>query len=903
MGMLKPGNYSTGKVVDLGGAYVFIPNNLSGAASATIINPGQGSFYTMCANLYSPLITQGTDQIVVIPKYAGYMYGENAMQTTYKQCMGYINKICNERNVSLVSLNTLGSSAGDRYSLKEFANACRDGVDNGYCVITGASTIQGANQAGQEYHYGPNWAFLSDKEYSYMQGRTVYVFEGKNAERYSYVQALLKHGVNVVLVECKAAGHDQLSWNPLKTNVFNLLSGDPEKFLSNNNYSFWRCVDPNKLVWIKMSDDEVREVSSTNYMEVLLEKCTTLEEFADRYRSSNNTTLASNLSFVSNSMSDLKGRITSHTDINYTKGSDNEAGIVGAMYSATNYYGAVTNVLYGNISAEADAVYAIANAIYQMDGCAAVIADETLTDGVSSLFNSPSLASNLEALQKTTSELVDTAKNAVMANGRYDELSTLLTNSVAEGTVGKISISSLESAINAVVPSLNEEVEKAQGLKSSVDEFMSGIGASNILQGGPWDAVKSNMEAYQNLLDCNMKAANFISDTIKAAMGVVVDYINGSSDAINAVAGTDFGGFVSVGELDDSKLPEIQTTLEEIATQIETLSATITEMENAKEQVCSTPVGTEAPSCTWVNKYSASDIQPYRDSLTKYETAQTALNTYATRLAGLAPLVENAQKMINDAISQVKNMYENPVTTTDGNQRFSADFKLDMSAYGFEKDASYYKNLIDDYHEKLNPTQQPQEENPDDEYSGNPDDYGDYGGPTGTTPETHTEEASTEEEPPTIEEGAEEEPGTTIEPPTEYHEASTASDSIVEEKPTEYNEVPTEEPHNENRPHHGGGVNKPKDNFVEPITEGIEVPTMEPNTEYYEEIVKPPKIVKLSSNNVAPAETNENSRVIKTMGVAAGVGVALGAVSLGAHEIIRKKEDEEDENKDYGFEK
>ena len=78
---------------------------------------------------------------------------------------------------------------------------------------------------------------------------------------------------------------------------------------------------------------------------------------------------------------------------------------------------------------------------------------------------------------------------------------------------------------------------------------------------------------------------------------------------------------------------------------------------------------------------------------------------------------------------------------------------------------------------------------------------------------------------------------------------------------------------------------------------------LEPNTEYYEELIKPPKIVKLSSNNAAPAEPTENSRVIKTMGVAAGVGVALGAVSLGAHEIIRKKEDEEDENKNYGFEK
>jgi hypothetical protein len=38
------------------------------------------------------------------------------------------------------------------------------------------------------------------------------------------------------------------------------------------------------------------------------------------------------------------------------------------------------------------------------------------------------------------------------------------------------------------------------------------------------------------------------------------------------------------------------------------------------------------------------------------------------------------------------------------------------------------------------------------------------------------------------------------------------------------------------------------------------------------------------------------------MGIASGIGVALGAVSLGTHHIIKKKDDEGD-NEDYGYNK
>ena len=904
---------------------ITIGNNIDSNTSITLQGYGQGGN----GNSVLQHLNTGGNNIDVIVQ-AGQ--GGNAYESSKWQdaTTSFIQSLSKKLNLNKNNTVLTGFSLSAEMTAKYAASfAKKTGASNFCAVITESS-----------------WGAplkLSESERKSLINNNVTLFnvyQNKNRSLTNHVSNT--NGVHIIDVNIKHSGGDMHALpylllmnkgiNNLANGKFNFASLPKTfKYYGQNvklDYEFIEhYVNKNgKYVSRVLSAEEVQQKVDEMYkanLESLYKNNKNLSEFAQNFTDGIGSNLASNLSYVSNAMNSLKGKITSHSDLNYTKGSSNEAGIIGAMYSATNYYGAVTNVLYGNLSSEADAVYAIANAIYQMDGCAAVIADETLTNGVSSLFNSPNLSSQLNALKNTTANLVNTAKNAVMANGRYTELSNLLTGSITAGNVGKISITALESAVNSVIPSLNDEVEKAQGLKSSVDEFMSGIGSSNILQGGVWNDVKTNMESYQNLLDCNMKASSFISDTIKTAMGVVVDYINGSSDAISAVSGTDYSSLVTAGELDDSKLPQIQSLLEEIDNQINIVRSTITEMENEKVESCSTPVGTEAPSCTWVNKYSSSDIQPFRDSLTKYETEQTALNAYTTRLEGLAPIVENAQKMINDAISQVKNMYENPVTNAQGNQTFNADFKLDMSAYGFEKDASYYKNLINDYYDKLNSKTQPEvtpSANPDvgssdeddgDEDYGNGNNGGGNSGGGSTTP-TPTLESTTEE--PTI----------MIEVITEVPSEIASFDEIFEpptELATTYSEVTTEinydtEPVIQNNVENkviGSNNRRQTNTNIETPTVPVEIPPEEikevpieneysGNNDYVEEIITQPEIIEIHEEPIVEETINiDTDRTVKTMGVAASIGVALGAVSLGAYSIIKNKN--EDEDSDYGYDK
>ncbi len=748
-------------------------------------------------------------------------------------------------------------------------------------------------------------------------------------------------------------GSNHTNYSSFKNNCSDYIVIDVP---NSDNHSFWTADRENGLIDFFLADEdfkksvkitryvngvaqsmtyeEFEKLMNTTSIAALYEQYKELDEFAKYFNGGPGDTLGSNLAYVSNAMSGIKGRIGEHQDINYTKGSDNEASIIGTMYTATNYYGAVTNLLYGNMSAEADAVYAIANAIYKMDGCASQIAESSLTDSMSSLYATSGLSSEIAALEKASADLYDTARSSVTAGGRYDELMTVLGPKVESGHVGKISISSLESAINAIVPSLNNEVERANGLKTQVNDFMSNIGASNILKGGVWDNVAKNMQNYSNLLDANVKSAGIIEEALKTAMGIVTDYIQGAEASINAVkALADYGDLATLNELDDSKLPELTTALTEMQTKIDETEAKVKELEDSRHMVDDGYTDEKTGEFVKTGEHQEppeSEIQPYRDELEKYKQIKETLDTYKGVLEGLAPRVQAAQGIIEQAISKVKNMYENPTQDTDGNIKFNTDFELDLSPYADYIDTTKnYKQLIDDYYEKLNPhksiddvleldSQEPDPAGVDDS---DDDDGGGGGGGGGggpaPGPDTPTIPTDPKTEPKTDAptEVPTEKP---TEAPTEQPtEAPTEKPSEAQsETPTESNtEQPTKAPTNKPGGGGGGTNKKPKNpNVEEKPTEPAfvdtqeELPTevyVEPSIEedYFEQEIP----TEISIQEIVPEEeitqTQTKGKGMKTLGIAAGIGIAVGAAALGAHTIVKNKEEDDDDYDDYGYEK
>ena len=122
-------------------------------------------------------------------------------------------------------------------------------------------------------------------------------------------------------------------------------------------------------------------------------------------------------------------------------------------------------------------------------------------------------------------------------------------------------------------------------------------------------------------------------------------------------------------------------------------------------------------------------------------------------------------------------------------------------------------------------------------------------------------------------------------------EIVTEMETVVETEP---------KPERDDRIHHG---QRRRNEFVG--DDNIEIPTVieeieEVENPYYEnEIKRPtPEIINISSETNSPEDTS-----FKTMGIASGVGVALGAAALGTYAIIKSKDKEAEEEEDMGYEK
>ena len=927
------------------------------------ITQGNSIGVTFPNTLVQSAVTQSTLDPTKKKYHTTEQFREIASDSTeqfMKNLPGLIGKVTGNTNTT----TTISSTTAPNYTVvtRGWSGGTQPAVELAAANGSSVAVMIDPNKAGEieKNNFGleppPQEIYQALKE----NGTVIVSIKGKertaNIATYTEMKAI-DNGVPVYVVKNNVeSNHTKLEDFARKTRVDAFLSGEIsyEQYVANcraNGYN------PNNISLLKVTGYDTNGVSITEPIsfndyetgakvtptsDVIAELKDTygdLANFAAQYQGSGDT-LGSNLAFVSDAMNAINSQITEHTDINYI--SDGEASIVGTLYKASNYYGAVTNVLYGNLSAETEAVYAIANAIFQMDGAAAYIADTTLSDGMKGLFSrgNASVATALNELKTTSANLLDTAKNAVAAGGRYDELSSLLGTTIQEGGVGRISTKSLETAISTIIPNLENEIAKATGIKASVSEFMTGIGTSNILQGETWEAVKTNMANYENLLDCNVKAATFISDTIKTAMGMITNYISGAAETLRKAGTTEFASGIALDEIDDSKLPALEAELVKLQTEIDRLTAIVSTMEASRHEVEDKKQNEEG---VWIvigthQEPSEEEIQVYRDQLTKVQDIKDILDAYAGVLRGFAPVVKGAQDIINDAVSQVKSAYENPTVDTQGNQTFSSNFSLDLSKYGIDSSIDY-KKLAEEYHSDTSPEPASDTTNPDDKNEDgtqqNPetDKAGDNGtdknpsnpgspspgGPASTpsTPSRNTErepERTTEIQTKPIEVPtmAPTEPRRETEKPqsTESGDEIVIPDTqppvieikdepeVVRMSSGEYNKKPTN--------HYVDPLVNPDepiivDNQDEIIQNQIEEPIIDTgHNEYYEPEIQKPPVVEITPEAEQIVKPGTG---VKTMGAASGVGVAIGALALGAYSIMKNKDKHDEEEEDYGYDK
>ena len=343
---------------------------------------------------------------------------------------------------------------------------------------------------------------------------------------------------------------------------------------------------------------------------------------------------------------------------------------------------------------------------------------------------------------------------------------------------------------------------------------------------------------------------------------------------------------------------------------------------------------------------SCPDLAPLRAKVQEYKDVVTEFDKKVKDIEGLIPIVNKAQEYIAECISQIEAAYADPVAYAEGNIGFES--KVDLSeliSSGLIDGSTDYSKLIDDYYQKIRAEDKKVEETPTEAQAGSTeaitsepittepyDDTGSYPGGTGgypgdqgTTPtptEPRTEVATEKPTEQPTESPTEKPTEVSTEKPTEIDTFVMPSTEAPTEKPV--SEPSTEKPKTDKKPSGGssrkpsGGTNKKPSNpnvdtkheDTEIIDTQGEIPTEavivdEPVIEddYFEPVIEDETPdIDLDAIEIPTEAAAPKGNGLKTMGIAAGIGLAVGASALGAHTVMKSKEDNEEDD-DYGYEK
>ena len=432
---------------------------------------------------------------------------------------------------------------------------------------------------------------------------------------------------------------------------------------------YYTIGENNKL--IALTTDEVEALLLNNQTAPILMSSNELGEDA----------VASDLDIVADSMSNLVGYINPEGKMEYTS-QIGESGLFGAMYDVTSYYRNINNTLQTSIAEEADAIATIASSYDTLDQAAAKEAERTVSspgyDGYAGGGSSkkPEYTVNgmtADEISASTKSMIQKTKNAALS-GNFDKVAEFLGSDAKPGSIGKVSVSKLGETIDKIVPSLEEDAKNCTAMIGSINDFMDQIKANGKLKGKAWKNVKKNLKKYKAYLEASIDSAEFLANVMEAAKKMIEDFLYPDT------------------ELDDSVLPELKTQFQALTTQISELSLKIDEMRRNQKEVCDSKKNEHDE---WVIDYSSCRMEPtdaeiasYQTTLDEYQAQADEIEAKIKRINDFAIVVQNAQKLIKDATEQVKQLFENPIKSNDGNGGFSSRFNLDLSAYALEGTAS-----------------------------------------------------------------------------------------------------------------------------------------------------------------------------------------------------------------------
>lgn len=233
---------------------------------------------------------------------------------------------------------------------------------------------------------------------------------------------------------------------------------------------------------------------------------------------------------------------------------------------------------------------------------------------------------------------------------------TLFDDNILIGKAGKIAVSELTSLIKKQTDSLNNEISDASKMNTSLSNLIN----SSDIQGSGWDAFKNILNKYKDCNETRSNAAQTLLDAYEEAKNKIIEYISPDE------------------EMDDGEIPEYEETIEKLKREIAECESKIASLKSEIARLSSIQPKTVYKKTKDGKKTSSLDYSEYNAAQARIaannqliaeaqallETAKAAkkeAEIYLERLKGLAAIISEANKLINEAITKVESMYASEV--------------------------------------------------------------------------------------------------------------------------------------------------------------------------------------------------------------------------------------------------
>ena len=238
-------------------------------------------------------------------------------------------------------------------------------------------------------------------------------------------------------------------------------------------------------------------------------------------------------------------------------------------------------------------------------------------------------------------------------NEEQTRITSIFGENIAQGDAGKISLTDLENMVNGsqltgpIGEGLANEMEDARDLKEKLENLLN----STDIEDPTWNIMKDRLMEYQLCCDLRIAAAEILNDAYVESLNYVMDYM------------------APYKNLDDSEIPKYTDRIDKAIAKIAQLEATNT----ALGLVEATPIyGNDEEGNEIICGYDYSpvyeaqrQIAANNEDIAVLQQQLIADQKYLDKLNGLAQTLNDANKIIDNALLEVENLYTNEVSTID----------------------------------------------------------------------------------------------------------------------------------------------------------------------------------------------------------------------------------------------